>query len=143
MRLILDTNVVVSAFFGQGPPYYLLQTASKNLIQIFTSAELLNELERVLHRQKLVSRLTRAHRTVDEVVHQFRQISTSIAVSESYPQITRDPKDDMVLACAVAAKAEAIVSGDNDLLVLKHYQNIPVMRPAHVLQKIRFRSGVP
>lgn len=54
-----------------------------------------------------------------------------------------DPNDDMVLACAIAAQANAIVTGDNDLLVLKQHHRIQILRPRQALQKLKFSAGFP
>jgi len=143
MKLTLDTNVIISAFVGQGAPYQLLQTASKNLIEIYSSIELLRELDSVLRRKKLVAPLTRLGIDPDLVMWHYRKICKLVSVPKGYPSVARDPKDDMVLACAAAAHVEAIVSGDKDLLVLNRYQNIPILRPRDALQRVMFRSGVP
>lgn len=55
-----------------------------------------------------------------------------IALTSSV-NVVRDPKDNHIIVCAVDAKADAIVSGDNNLLVLEDYQNIPVIHPADFL----------
>lgn len=54
--------------------------------------------------------------------------------TNTIPRICRDPKDDIVLACAIAAQADAIISGDKDLQVLKNYQGIPILNAATALQ---------
>lgn len=143
MRLVLDTNVIVSAFMALGVPYQLLQTAAINHIVICTSAELLEELKVVLGRKKILLQLLRAQRNTDEVMRKYTSISSVVHAPPPYPRIARDPKDDMVLACAIAAKATAIVTGDNDLLVIKQYQGMQILRPRQALQKLMFSSGFP
>ncbi|MYN38194.1 putative toxin-antitoxin system toxin component, PIN family [Duganella sp. FT109W] len=143
MRLVIDTNVIVSALIARGVPYELLQAARGNRFEIYTSIELLDELEAVLRRKKIASRLTIMQRRPDELRQKFEQVSCRITVPRPYPQIARDPKDDIVLACALAAQASAIVTGDKDLIILNRYYNIPILRPRQALQKIQFRSGVP
>lgn len=143
MRLVFDTNVIISAVIGRGVPYRLMLACRQHRIPIYTSIELLSELEGVLHRRKFSSQLGKLHLDGDEVIRRFRKSSTLVVVSTSYPRIARDPKDDKVLACACAAHATAIVSGDKDLLILNPHQNIPILRPRETLQRIIFRSGFP
>ncbi|WP_090189051.1 MULTISPECIES: putative toxin-antitoxin system toxin component, PIN family [unclassified Duganella] len=143
MRLVLDTNVVVSAFVAQGAPHHLLQMAARNHIAICASVELLSELKVVLGRKRIVSRLQRMQRHPDEVMRKYTAISSIVRAPPPYPHIARDPKDDMVLACALAAKATAIVTGDNDLLVIQQYQGMQILRPRQALQKVMFRTGFP
>lgn len=143
MRIVLDTNVIISAVIGQGVPHRLMLTARQHHIQICTSAELLSELEGVLRRQKFSAQLGLLHLDADEVIRRFRMLSTLIITPPSYPRIARDPQDDKVLACASAAHATAVVSGDKDLLILKRYQSIPILTPKQALLRILFKSGVP
>ena len=56
------------------------------------------------------------------------------------PKVSRDPDDDHVLACAVSAKADRIVSGDNDLLTLKQHRGIAILTPAPALARIKVGS---
>lgn len=53
-----------------------------------------------------------------------------------WPRVVRDPDDDHVLACALTARADLIVTGDNDLLDLHAYQNIPIITAAEALRRI-------
>lgn len=143
MRLVLDTNVVISAFMAQGVPYELMQIVLRKHISIYTSDELLDELKVVLNRKKIASKLMQLQRHPDEIIRKFERISSVIAAPPPYPQIARDPNDDMVLACAIAAQANAIVTGDNDLLVLKQHHRIQILRPRQALQKLKFSAGFP
>lgn len=71
MRLVLDTNVIISAVIGQGAPHRLLQTVRQNRVQICTSAELLSELEDVLRRKKFASRLHQLGLNADQALQKI------------------------------------------------------------------------
>ena len=64
------------------------------------------------------------------------QALAEIVIAQPLPlPVCRDPDDDAVLACALAAQADLIVSGDEDLLILKEFQHIPIITPAQAMQR--------
>lgn len=126
MSVVLDTNTVISAFFWQGAPRRVLNLARDEKIQIVTSPILLAELEDVLSRPKFATRLMRANTHVDFLVTGYAALATTIMVKAIAPVIEQDTDDDHVLACAVAAHANWIVSGDYHLLQLQQYQGIKI-----------------
>ena len=124
MRVLLDTNVLISAILFRGLPRSVLQRAIRGELDLVTSPALLDELERVLtdrfHLPRELARLARGElETLAEVV-----------APDEVPSVSRDPDDDEVLAAAVAGGAEAIVTGDRDLLVLRSHRGIPILLPA-------------
>jgi uncharacterized protein len=70
------------------------------------------------------------------ILSEYRTITELVTPAEIPPDAIRDPKDIPVLACAVGGKADYIVSGDNDLLVLTAYQNIPILSAAQFLKRL-------
>ena len=136
MRVILDSNVWISALLFGGLPRQILVLASNSKIQICSSETLLEELEEVLSYRKLQKRIARLGTTSDELLTTVRQLIQvcPIADIEPIPEL-RDPDDLIVLATAVAAQAIAIVSGDNDLLVLQSYSGILIMNVADFLSR--------
>ena len=97
---------------------------------------MLAELARILQRIKFAKVITASGMTFDQLVLGYTGLTTLIAPAEISPTVLNDPDDDHVLACAVAAKADLIVSGDSDLLDLKAYQGIPIETPAEALRQI-------
>jgi putative PIN family toxin of toxin-antitoxin system len=136
MRVILDSNIWISALLFGGLPRQVLTLANTGKIQIYSSEVLLDELEEVLSYQKLQKRITRLGTTSDELLTTVRQLIQvcTIAEIEPVPEL-RDQDDLIVLATAVAAQAIAIVSGDNDLLVLQSYSGILIMNVADFLAR--------
>ena len=78
-------------------------------------------------------------KTVREVLADYIEIVELVEPIE-IPQVVRDPDDNHVLACALAAKAEIVVSGDKDLLDLSTYQNIPILSAAEALHRIEAQT---
>jgi len=136
VRVVLDTNAVVSGLFWRGAPRRILDTARSGAIQLFTTAGLLAELEDVLGRPRFAQRLTAAGATVHEIVLGYASLVTLVQPARIDPVVIEDPDDDAVLACALAANAEAIVSGDAHLLGLKQYQVMPILTAAQLLSRI-------
>lgn len=136
MRIVVDTNVIVSAFLWGGTPRRLLDAIEEQQLELFTSRALIAELEDVLAREKFAAQLSRTRFTSAFLIARYTQLATLIAPAEVAVPELRDPKDIHVLACALATRAEAIVSGDADLRVLGRYQEIPVVSPADCLRRI-------
>lgn len=136
MRIVADTNTVVSALLWGSAPRQVLDAARAEQLQLFTSAELLVELKDVLQRPKFAQRLALAGTSAHELVLGYAAGATLVQPAEIEPVIVADPDDDAVLACAVAAQATIIVSGDSHLLDLQHYQDIVIIRAAELLARM-------
>jgi len=141
VRVVLDTNVVISAFLWYGTPTRLLEMVEEDAIQLFTSQALLDELSSILlHARKLAAPIRKTGLTAEEIFIEYQRLSTLVTAQKLTKKICRDADDDAVLACALAAKAEIIISGDKDLLVLHSFREIPILKPADAvkyLQKIK------
>lgn len=136
MRLVLDTNTVISGLLWHNKPAALIHAALEGRISLFTSAELLLELEDVLPRQNLKQRVTASRLSAAQLAARYAMLAKSIQPALITPVITNDPDDDHVLACALAAQANLIVSGDSDLLNLKRYQGIEILTAAAALVRV-------
>jgi putative PIN family toxin of toxin-antitoxin system len=136
MIVVLDTNTVISGLFWKGAPRRVLDLARDGLISLFTSPELLAELGDVVGREKFKSRLALAEVTVDELVYGYSALAQTIYPAKLKPVIKTDPDDDKVLACAKAAKANWIVSGDSHLLQLKKFGRIPIISANELLVQV-------
>lgn len=136
MRVVADTNTVVSGTLWHGNPRRILDAARDDLIELFTSKALLAELQNVLGRGKFAERLLLSNHTAYEVVRNYAYLATVIHVEETERVVIRDPDDDAVIACAKASHYDFIVSGDNDLLELGEYQGIRILDPAGFLSDL-------
>jgi len=104
-------------------------------MQLFSSEPLLVELGEVLNRPHLAKPLAAIGRRPADVLADYAQ-AVEIVTPDHVPEVSRDPDDDQVLACALAAKADAIISGDDDLLSLGHFQSIPILTTAQAIEAI-------
>lgn len=136
MNLVLDTNVIFSAILWRGTAHRFLLSASEQPdAHLFSSMPLVLELEEVLNRPESVTRLSLLNISADKVLADYLMTVTLVDPAD-ITATCRDADDDAVLACALAAKADMIVTGDKDLLVLHPFQNIAILSPADALQQL-------
>lgn len=136
MRLVLDTNTALSGLLWGGTPGRLLDAAEAGRVELASSAALLAELQGVLSREKFARQLARRGIAVADVFHGYAAMVTLAAPAIIAPTITRDPADDQVLAAALGAQADLIVSGDAHLLDLKGFQGIAIVTAAVAVERI-------
>jgi len=130
MRVVLDTNVVVSAFLWKGPPNEILSPLVRRNFQLFSSKPLILELTDVLRRKKLEYRLKETGYTPEKILVKYLGlIKMVVPVEFLEPPPIRDEDDVAVLAAAFSARASFIVTGDNELLELKHFDTINILTP--------------
>lgn len=137
MRVVADTNIVVSGLMWKGNSRRILDAARAGEIQLLTTIVLLAELEDVLGREKFSARLASAGVRASELVLGYAALASVIEPAEIEPVVLADPDDDAVIACAIAAQCQVIVSGDQHLLDLKHYQGIRIVTAAELVAEIQ------
>lgn len=124
MRVVLDTNVLLSAILFGGVPRRLLQVVMDGRLRLVTSRHLLDEFEEILEEKFGFSKAA-AVETRSEL-----EILAEVVEPVDVPKVCRDPDDDQVLAAAQAGAAEVIVTGDRDLLILEWHGDIEILTPA-------------
>lgn len=124
MRVLLDTNVLLSAILFGGVSRTLLDGTIAGEVRLVTSPILLDELEEVLA-EKFGFSGPAAHEVRVEI-----EVLADVVETPELPAVARDPDDDAVLAAAVVAAADSIVTGDRDLLDLESHRGIPIVTPA-------------
>jgi uncharacterized protein len=136
VRAVIDTNVLIAALLWRGPPHALLEQVRAGTVSLVSSPALLAELADVLGRTKFDAILMRTNTSRERSLAEVRQLVEVIEPPPLPKPVCRDPDDDQVLALAIAAKVELIVSGDNDLLSLSSFEGIPIVAPAEALLRI-------
>lgn len=140
MRLVLDTNTVISGLLWKGPPHAVLNAAREDRdIKLYSSPRLLAELADVLGRRKLVGAVMAGGESPETLMRRYLAIVRTVVPEPIAAVVYADPDDDHVLACAVAAAADVIVSGDTDLLDLAMYQGIPIVTAFEALTRLSDR----
>jgi putative PIN family toxin of toxin-antitoxin system len=136
IRAVFDTNLLVSYLLTHRPPIATLidhHLAQEDFV-LLTAPALLEELDHVLNYPKLQHYYTEAKRK--RFVALVLALAEGVDLPEEIPRIGRDPDDDRVIACAVAGKADVIVSGDGDLLALEQVGAIPIRSAAQFLKML-------
>ena len=125
MRAVFDTNVLIAAFLTEGLCSGLLTRARKRNFNLVLSDDIICEFKNTLTKKFKISSayISEITSIVTEAASEIIDETTSIA------RTCRDKNDDMIIACAVSSTADYIVTGDEDLLVLKRYKNIVIINP--------------
>ncbi len=125
MRIVLDTNVLMSGIFFSGPPYRILQAWRDRKPELAVCLEILAEYRQV------ADRLRQRYRSIDiSTLIDLVAVHSHVVQTAPLPKpVCDDPKDDMFLACALAAGTRIVVSGDRHLLAVSGWAGIQVLRP--------------
>ena len=125
MKAVFDTNVLIAAFLTEGLCSGLLIRSRKQAFHLVLCDDIIREFEGILIKKfKLtstdISEISAiASEAASEILHKLNPV----------PNICRDPNDDMIIACAIDATADYIVTGDEDLLILKKYKDVTIINP--------------
>lgn len=136
MRVVFDTNVWISGLLWGGTPKQAIDLARWQQVRVCASASLLEELAVSLSRPKLQRRLSDWGYTAEFLVAVVWELVEICPVATLEVPELRDPKDVYILGTAIAAKAEAIVTGDQDLLVLGEFAEIAILTPIELLDRL-------
>jgi uncharacterized protein len=136
VRLVLDTNAAVSGLLWHGNPGKLIDAAHAGSVTLYASAPLLAELRGVLERERFAQHLQARGLNTTQIFEGYAALTTVVVPAIISPTIIDDPDDDAVLACAVAAKADLVVSGDPHLLKLGQYEGVPIVTPALAVERL-------
>ena len=131
MRVVIDTNVLISAVFWSGKPKQVLNLVRWGKIVFLTSEILLNELREVLESRKKPFKLS--SRESSRVVGAIRELA-EIVDTRTNIDTCRHRMDNRVLECAVDGRADYIISGDRHLLELKEYRDTRITTVAGFLK---------
>jgi putative PIN family toxin of toxin-antitoxin system len=137
-KIVIDTNIYISAIFWGGKPREIVELGRNGYIWIFSSAEIEEEIDEKLR--------LKFNLDADETVHIILDYSTftiPVKITKRIDAINDDPDDDKFIECAVSCGADYIVSGDKHLLKLKEYEGIKIINAADFLSffnKIKFRQ---
>lgn len=132
MRVLLDTNVLVSYLLTpdkKSPPYQTVKKALQQKFTLILPEELLLELSISLEEDEyLKNKITGEERYT--FIEEIRSVAEVLpTIQKPIPQVTRDPKDDYLLAYAMVGRADYLVTGDKDLLSLSKVEDMNIITP--------------
>ena len=131
MKIVCDTNILISGILFGGKPREILRLCSSGTVVNCISPDILKEVEEVLLRPKFGLKETQVY----EIIRLFRDTFTLVSSDRRLSVVTADPDDNRILEAALATKADVIVSGDTHLLDLVNWKGIPVISADTFLKK--------
>lgn len=134
IRVVLDTNILISAIGWEGKPGKILEMSVRGEIALILSPALLNEFKDIIARPKFdfIPNIKK-----EEFIPLLTKLSEITIPETKLNIIPVDPKDNRVLECALAGKADYIISGDKHLLDLKTLGRIKIVSPTEFLASLR------
>jgi len=132
VKVVFDTNVLISAWFWDGNESRLIEFVEEGKIEGYTSPQLLNELKKALEYPRF-----RLQQNDVETIHDYYALVLKVVEPKhSVDTIVEDPEDNRVLECAVETEADHVVSGNHHLLALKEFRGIRIVRAKEVLERL-------
>lgn len=137
IRVVADTNVLISAFLWQGTVKEIFVLAKKSIIILCVTKETIAEFQKVLEYEKFTPYLKNLGKAPEDIVDELLEVvEYHPSIELPLPIIKDDPADDKFLACALSVQASCIISGDHHLTDLKTFYDIPIFTPAQFLKKL-------
>ena len=139
MRVVIDTNVLVSGLFGikNSPSSQILSAIRAQKIILVTSPSILDEVNEVINRDRIVEKTKMSPKERMDFMGKLIERS-DVTAGKQLPQILgRDAKDDKFLSCAFEAQADYIITGDEDLLVLGKFKGTKIVTPREFLKNLK------
>ena len=132
MKLVLDSNIFISAFYWGGKPQQILDRIVLGLDELYITNEILDEIEEVMARPNFKT----APQTIDVYIKAIEKIGKKIFTSGKITGICRDKDDDAIIECGVLPSADYLITGDNDLLVLEKYETMKIVSASDYLLNV-------
>ncbi len=143
MKIVIDTNVLISGILWQGPPNEILELVENDKLQLIQSVETYDELEKVIQKGKFAEILKNRKLDLDMILEaiftiaKFYQITINTANKVRQEVAIEDADDLKFIELAVEAGAAFIISGDRHLLKIKKHENTAIVNPVEFLEKIQ------
>lgn len=138
LRVVVDTNVLVSALFGikNSPSSKVLHAIRTQKIILVTSPAILREIEEVISRERII-KLTKMDEKEREMFIEELAQRSDVIQDKAILKIGRDAKDDKFLFCSHEAKADYLITGDEDLLTLVKYEGTKILKPKDFVELLK------
>ena len=131
MKLVLDTNIFISAFYWGGNPQKIIDKIIEGTDELYISDKILKEISAVMSRPKFKS----TQDIIERYIKTIEKIGKKVFISGEIKGICRDKEDDDKIECGITSGADFLITGDNDLLILGNYQNLKIISINDYLNK--------
>ena len=135
-KLVLDTNVIISAIVFGGNPRIILEGVLEGKFEIGISGSMLEEIKGVLESKKFRFSPQMTHAIIQELI----SLSEFVNPEMNLCAVEKDPDDNRILECACEFGADFIISGDSHLLEIGRYKTTKIMNSVDFLQEIKYKN---
>ena len=136
MKVVLDTNTLISAIVWRGEANKIIEVALNKKIEIIITKEILAEVIDVLNRERFDDFIENKKEKIEDLIRVILSFSTLIETKTKIELIKEDPKDNIILEAALDGKTSYIISYDRHLLNMIEFNKIKIMTPTDFLKLI-------
>ena len=133
MKVVLDTNILVSGTFWTGDSFEILKKIDDKVIILILSKEIIKEYEEVIKSEEIIGKISNKNLLINKVVEKIILNSIIVNPKKIINIVKEDPDDNKIVECATEGNADYIISYDNHLLKLKEYEGIKIITPKELL----------
>lgn len=134
MKIVLDTNVLISATFWYGDSFKIINELEKENFISISSEEILDEYLRILNSREIIEKTNDKNLVFKQSVDKIRSLSKIVFPKEKINFIEEDSDDNKFIEVAVEGKCDFIISQDKHLINKKNYMNIKIITPKEFLE---------
>ncbi len=134
MRVVLDTNILISATFWNGDSEKIVTLAENGEIELILSKGILDEFSAVLNYKEIQDKIKNKNLEMKRSVEKISSIAELVVPSHKLKIVKDDPDDDKILECALEGNADFIISSNWHLLNLKEFLGIRIVKPKEFLE---------
>jgi len=132
MKIVIDSNIFISSFFWGGKPREIFERVLNGFDELYITDEIIKEIIKVMSSEKFNVN----NGVIKDYIHIIEKYSNKIVSKDNKKSISRDADDDKILQCGIGGNVDFIITGDNDLLVLKEYKKIKIIKPKEYLELV-------
>lgn len=132
MKVVIDVNIFVSSFLWEGNPQKVVDRVIEGIDELYITKEILEQISEVLNRPKFNA----DEESVRYYMKSIEEIANELAIDIKIQNGSRDVDDNIILECGITGNVDYIITGDDDLLVLKKFNGIKIITPKEYLEII-------
>lgn len=134
MRIVADTNVLISATFWKGDSFKIIEKVEAKEIELILSEAILEEYSKVLDYEEIQQKVKKNNLDTKFVLEEFISMAIIVEPKKKFDVVKTDPDDNKFFDVAVEGKADYIISQDRHLLDIKEFKGIKILHPEQFLK---------
>ncbi len=135
IKIVLDTNILISGTFWTGSSFKMMELIDKKEIISITSEEIMREYNKTINSDEIIEKTKEKDLIISNVSKKIVLNSTIIQPNIRLDVVKEDPEDNKILECAYEGKVDYIITKDNHLLKLKEFRDIKIITPEEFLER--------